>query len=239
MANVFPKWTNWLPLEIVVFVVIAGATVTGAIWYYFTPKYTRVGYMPTQPVPYSHAIHVDQLGMDCRYCHSYVDNSSHANVPTTQTCMNCHSYIQKENPKLQPVRDSWETGKPIQWVKIHMAPDYVYFNHSVHVNRGISCVSCHGQVDQMEVVWHDKPHSMGFCLECHRSPEKNLRPVEQVYNLKWDATKDGAEVAAKLKAAHPDLVFKDIKHPTQEEIGKGLKAAWNIHAPESCAACHR
>lgn len=239
MANVFPKWTNWLPLEILLFVAVAGATVTGAVWYYFTPKYTRVGYMPTQPVSYSHAVHVDQLGMDCRYCHSFVDFSSHANVPTTQTCMACHSKVQTENPKLQPVRDSWATGKPIEWVKVHQAPDYVYFNHAVHVNRGVSCKSCHGDVHKMEVVWHDQPQSMAWCLDCHRSPEKNLRPLDQVTNLDWDPKKDGAETAKQLLAANPSLKFKDIEHPTQLEIGLALKEAWNVHPPENCAACHR
>ena len=109
--------------------------------------------------------------MDCRYCHSFVEVAAHSNVPTTQVCMNCHSQVQKDNPKLAPVRESWATGKPIEWVQIHKTPDYVYFNHSAHVNRGVSCVSCHGEVDKMAVVYHAEPHSMAWCLDCHRNPE--------------------------------------------------------------------
>src|SRR5690606_1897068 len=108
---------------------------------YSTPKYTRVGYAPVQPVPYSHALHVDQLGLDCRYCHSTVDESEHAAIPTAQTCMNCHSQVKKDSPLLAPVRASYETGMPVEWVRVHEMPDYVFFNHSVHVNRGISCVA--------------------------------------------------------------------------------------------------
>ena len=139
MANFFPKWANWLPFKLLVIAFVLGAVVTGGIWYYFTPKYTNVGYMPEQPAPFSHAIHAEQLGMDCRYCHSHVEVAAHSNVPDTQTCMACHSQIKATSPKLAAVRASWETGTPVEWVRIHKAPDYVYFNHAVHVNRGISC----------------------------------------------------------------------------------------------------
>lgn len=152
----------------------------------FHPKYTRVGYQPTQPAAFDHSLHVNQLGMDCRYCHTGVEKSSHSNVPGTQTCMNCHTQIKSQSSKLSAVRDSWKTGNPVPWVRIHKAPDYVYFNHAVHVNRGVSCVACHGHVNHMEVVYHAKPHSMGWCLECHRAPENHLRPLDQVTNLDWE-----------------------------------------------------
>jgi len=207
--------------------VCAGVTVgalTAGIWYYFTPKYTRVGYQPSQPVPFSHALHVGQLGMDCRYCHSNVEVSSHSNVPSTQTCMNCHAHVKAESPKLQVVRDSYEKGTPIPWVKIHQVPDYAYFNHAVHVARGVSCKSCHGEINQMEVVWHDQPQSMGWCLDCHRAPEQHLRPRDQVTNLDWKPIEsdDPAELAK-----------------AQLELGKQLKALHQIAPPENCAACHR
>ncbi len=217
MANIFPRWSNLLPIKLTICAMVLGAAITAGMWYYFTPKYTRVGYMPVQPVPFSHKIHVGQLGLDCRYCHSFVEVAAHSNVPNTQTCMNCHSQVQKDNPKLQAVRDSWNTGQPVNWVQIHKTPDYVYFNHSVHVNRGVSCYSCHGPVNEMEVVYHHEPLSMAWCLECHRHPENHLRPPEEVFNLLW-------------------------KPPTgtdQRTIGLELKKEWNVNPPLTCAGCHR
>lgn len=225
MANIFPRSSNLLPLKIVLCLLVLGGGVSMGMYYYFTPKYTRVGYEPTQPVPFSHKIHAGQLGMDCRYCHSFVETAAHSNVPTTQVCMNCHSQVQKDNPKLQMVRESWQTGKPIPWIQIHKTPDYVYFNHAAHVNRGVSCVMCHGNVDEMEVVRHDKSHSMSFCLDCHRHPENALRPVDEVTNLKWQATptEKGQSVAE-----------------AQRLLGLDLKQKWNINPPDkNCAGCHR
>ena len=176
MANFFPRTANALPIKIVFCLALLGGVVAMAVPYFFTPKYTRVGYTPTQPVAYDHSWHAGELGLDCRYCHSFVEVSGHANVPTNQTCMNCHGLIKIESPKLAPVREAMESGRPIEWVKVHSAPDYVYFDHSVHVNRGVSCVSCHGRVDQMELVRHEEPHSMGWCLDCHRNPREGAAP---------------------------------------------------------------
>ncbi len=217
MANFFPKWTLWLPLQFLVAAGVVGAGIAYGVTYYFTPKYTRVGYMPTQPVAFSHAIHVNQLGMDCRYCHTGVELSSHSNVPSTQTCMNCHTYVQAQSPKIAPIKASWTTGQPIPWIRIHKAPDYVYFNHAVHVNRGVSCYSCHGNVNQMEVVWHHEPQSMGWCLDCHRAPENHLRPLNEVYNLDWSAETPAA----------------------QREMGMQFVKEWNVNPPVNCAGCHR
>jgi hypothetical protein len=241
MANFFPRWTNWLPLKLLIILIVTATGVTAATWYYVTPKYSRVGYEPIQPVPFSHELHVNQLGMDCRYCHSFVDVAAHSNVPPTQTCMACHSQVQKDNPKLEPVRASWKTGEPINWVWIHRSPDYVFYNHAAHVNRGISCLSCHGAVNEMEVVRHDKPHSMAWCLDCHRAPENHLRPVEEVYNLNWNP-KDvkPSEFVAKFgqpKDARGDWSQKE--HLTQQEIGQTLKERWNIQPPLNCQGCHR
>lgn len=220
MANIFPKWTNALPLKVLVGAAVIVTAIAGGITYYFTPKYTRVGYMPTQPVPFSHAIHVNQVGLDCRYCHSQVERAAHSNIPTSQTCMNCHTQIQANSPKLAVVRESYTKGNPINWIRIHKAPDYVYFNHSAHVNRGVSCVSCHGKVNEMAVVWHDQPQSMSWCLDCHRAPENHLRPVEYVTNLNWKPTDLGPL-------------------ETQVGIGSQLKVAWNVNPPVTCNACHR
>jgi hypothetical protein len=217
MANIFPRGSNYLPFKIVICSLVLVPAISMGFWYYFTPKYTRVGYQPAQPVPFPHDVHVGQLGMDCRYCHSFVEVAAHSNVPNTQTCMNCHSQVQKDNPKLLPVRQSWASGQPVEWVQIHKTPDYAYFNHSVHVNRGISCFSCHGQVNRMEVVHQVEPHSMSWCLSCHRAPEEHLRPPGQVFNLDW----------------------KPPAGQNQEDIGIALKKAWDVNPPENCAGCHR
>ena len=145
MPAIFPKWTNQLPALVIVGGMLLGTSVLGGVWYYFSPKYTRVGYQPIQPVAFPHSVHADQLGIDCRYCHSAVEKSWYSNIPTATTCMNCHNQVLKDDPRLALVRESAATGKPIPWVQVHKVPDYVYFNHSVHVNRGVSCVHCHGQ----------------------------------------------------------------------------------------------
>jgi hypothetical protein len=217
MANVFPKWVNTVPIKVIVAIILIKTAVVLGVTYYTTPKYTRVGYEPTQPVAFSHALHSGQLDIDCRYCHTFVDRAAHSNVPTTQVCMTCHSMVRKDDPILAPIRDSYESGEPIPWVRIHKTPDYVYFNHSVHVNRGISCMECHGSVQEMDVVQHSKSLSMGFCLECHRNPEEYIRPPEEVYNLDWE-------------------------RPDTEEFNKeavGFVHDWKVNPPQSCSGCHR
>ena len=225
MANIFPTGTNQTVMKAGAALAIIGGLATLAVWYYFTPKYSRVGYEPVQPVHFQHDIHVGQLGLDCRYCHSYVEVSGHSNVPATQTCINCHRDVQKNNPKLQPVRDSWKTGVPIAWVKIHNVPDYAYFNHSAHVNRGVSCVSCHGRVDRMDVVYQAESQSMGWCLQCHRDPGGAVRPI----------------AAAKPGELSPvfNLDWKAPAGTTQAELGRKLVKDWKINPPKDCAGCHR
>lgn len=222
MSANFPKWTNRLPLLIIVGLILVGTAVTAGVWYYFTPKYTRVGYQPVQPVAFSHAIHVDQLGLDCRYCHSAVEKSWFSNIPTASTCMNCHKQVLQGDPKLALVRDSAATGAPIPWVQIHRTPDYVYFNHSVHVRRGISCVSCHGQINTMTEVYHAKPLSMAFCLECHRNPAASIRPVDKVTDLNWKWSDDPLQNAEMQKAMGQEFVHD-----------------WNVESLQNCSACHR
>ncbi len=225
MANIFPKATNLIVLKAGFALSIVGMLVALAVWYYFTPKYSRVGYEPVQPVYFQHDLHVGQLGLDCRYCHSYVEVSGHSNYPTTQTCMNCHTQIQKDNPKLKPIRDSWASGQPVEWVKIHNVPDYAYFNHSAHVSRGVSCVSCHGKVNEMNVVYQKEPQSMAWCLNCHRNPAEYVRPLaadkpgatSPIYNLDWTPPKG----------------------TSQGDLGAKLVHDWKIKPPTDCGACHR
>jgi hypothetical protein len=224
MANIFPRGSNILPIKILICLLVLGPAVTAGMWYYFTPKYTRVGYQPAQPVPFSHKIHAGQLGLDCRYCHSFAETAAHSNVPTAQVCMNCHSQVQKDNPKLEPVRQAFATGQPVHWVQIHKTPDHAFFNHSVHVNRGISCVSCHGRVDQMDEVYHAESHAMKFCLDCHRAPEAHLRPLDKVTDLGWQAAPKGKESAAQA----------------QLDLGNALKSQRGVNPPvNNCAGCHR
>lgn len=196
---------------------LAGGSVIAGAWYYLTPKYSRVGYQPIQPVAFSHATHAGQLGMDCRYCHNAVEKSWYSNVPGAGTCMNCHNQVLKDDPRLSLVRDSAQSGKPIPWVQIHRVPDFVYFNHSVHVNRGISCVECHGQVNRMDEVRHAQPLSMTFCLDCHRHPEMKLRPLDKITELDW-----------KFESA-----------TKQREFGQKAMQQWKVESLQTCSACHR
>ena len=217
MSKLFPKSVNKLPLQIIVYLFVLSGLVTAGATYYMTPKYTRVGYAPIQPVPYSHALHAGQLGIDCRYCHSNVEKSGYANLPTAQTCMNCHSLIKTTSPLLAVVRKSYETNQPVPWVQIHQVPDFVYFNHSIHINRGVSCIECHGAINQMDVVGEAKSLSMGFCLDCHRDPAAHLRPLDQVTNLDW-------------KPASPSA---------QRAMGAQFVHDWKVAPPQSCSGCHR
>ena len=193
------------------------SAVTAGSWYYFTNKYSDVGYMPVQPVAYSHAIHAGQLGIDCRYCHNAVEKSWYANIPASSVCMNCHSQVLKDDPKLALVRESYATGQPIPWIQIHKLPDYVYFNHSVHVNRGVGCVECHGPINQMDEVYQSKPLSMSFCLECHRDPIAKIRPLDKITDLDWK----------------PDSPEK------QRADGTKFVHDWRVESLQNCSACHR
>jgi hypothetical protein len=217
MSKLFPKSANKLPLQIIIYLFVLNGIISAAVNYYMTPKYTRVGYTPVQPVPFSHAKHVGEVGLDCRYCHSNVDKSYHSNIPTSQTCMNCHNQIKPTSPLLAPIRESYETGKAVPWVWIHQTPDYAYFNHSIHVNRGISCVECHGKVNEMDTVTHMQPFSMGFCIECHRDPAARLRDPKDIFNLDSKTLADQGRAADAAKFVHD----------------------WKVKPPQSCSGCHR
>ena len=222
MVDVLPPRTNPLLRQLLAAGLLLATSVTAGVWYYFTPRYTQVGYQPRQPVPFSHATHTGQLGVDCRYCHNTVDKSWFSSIPAASTCMNCHNQVLKDDPRLAPVRDSAATGQPIPWVQVHIVPDYVYFNHSVHVARGISCVECHGRVDQMDEVRHAKSFSMSFCLDCHRRPAVFLHPVDKVTDLGWQWSTN-ANVAALM----------------QKTNGVRFVHDWRVESLENCSACHR
>ena len=152
-----------------------------------SPWVTRQGQRPDQPVPFSHKHHVQGLGVQCQYCHVTVEKSSYAGIPPTKTCMNCHAQIWTNAQLLEPVRQSWATGKSLPWIKVHDLPDYVYFSHEIHVHKGIGCASCHGRVDQMPLMYAQNTLQMEWCLDCHRNPAKNLRPTSEIYNMAWEA----------------------------------------------------
>ncbi len=186
MAQVFDRSSNALArasLVLTGLIVIALGVALNSLQR--SPWVTRQGQRPDQPVPFSHKHHVEGLGLQCQYCHTSVEKSSYAGIPPTKTCMNCHSQIWTNAQLLEPVRHSWATGESIQWIKVHDLPDYVYFNHEIHVNKGIGCSSCHGRVDQMPLMYAQNTLQMEWCLNCHRNPGVNLRPTSEIYNMAW------------------------------------------------------
>ena len=214
MAQIFPKKANSLP-TLTLFGAMGGGVLSILfVWYFFSPEFTDVGYAPEQPVPHSHVLHAGELAIDCQYCHTNVEISDHANVPPTQTCMNCHSVVQTDSEKLAPVRESWATGEPVEWVNVHQLPDYARFSHAVHVKNGVGCETCHGRVDQMEIVKLAEPLSMGWCIECHRQPELYLRPNEEITTMGYTQTSD--------------FVRQNLQRIKNE----------NIQPPTNCSACH-
>jgi hypothetical protein len=213
----FPKWVDDLRPLIAALALGAPVVLVALVWYGGSPKTTDVGYAPVQPVPYSHALHAGELGIDCRYCHTNVEISAHAAIPATETCMNCHTNIRGASAKLVPVRDSYASGMPVPWVRVHDLPDYVYFNHSAHVRRGVGCVECHDRIDKMEVVYQAKPLSMGWCLDCHRNPDAHLRPPELVTQMDW----------------HPPA------GKTAEDVGRDVRQKLGLKPSEDCSTCHR
>ena len=214
---VFPRWANYLLPLIVVAGVGGGAITPAIVGLGFSAETLNVGYAPEQPVPYSHKLHAGLLGFDCRYCHHTVEDSPHASIPATETCINCHAAnrVHGESPKLKVVRDSFATGDPIPWVKVHLLPDYVYFDHSIHVAKGVSCFTCHGQVDEMPLMYQAKSLQMEWCLDCHRQPEPHLRPQEFITKLDWEPDENPHELGARIR----------------EEL--------NINPSTNCSTCHR
>ena len=208
--QIFPRSLNLLPLVAAVALAVGGGVVTFIVAYYFSFWNVQVGYAPTQPVPFSHRLHAGQLGMDCRYCHANVERSGEAMIPPTQTCMGCHAVVRPESAALEPVRESWQSGEPIEWVRVHNLPDHAYFDHSIHLSIGVGCATCHGRIDQMEVVTNQTPLSMSWCLDCHRDPEPNLRPVSEITNMAWERRE-----------------------------GEEIEYARYVLPPETCSGCHR
>lgn len=180
-----------------------------------SPYVTGAGVIREQPVPFSHKHHVGDIGLDCRYCHAGVEDSAVAGIPPTQTCMNCHSQLFVDSPMLAPVRDSFRTGEPLRWTRVHDLPDFAYFDHSIHVHKGIGCTTCHGPVNNMPLMWRQNTLLMEWCLECHREPGKNVRPRDKVFDVNWKA--------------------EDLSEDERRQLVK----QYHVQSKVNCSVCHR
>jgi len=219
MSQVFPKSAN-AAVRTSLFAVLALVLFLG--WLVFTLMrsswVTKQNEFVTQPIQFSHAHHVGGVGLDCRYCHTSVEKSSFAGIPPTKTCINCHSQIWATAPILEPVRASFRNDTPLNWVRVNDLPDFVYFNHQIHVKQGVGCATCHGPVDKMALMYQATSLQMEWCLDCHRAPEKYLRPRSEVFNMAYQAPANQLEVGLALK--------KEYRVPGIEHM-------------TSCSVCHR
>ena len=216
MAQIFHPSTNTIS-RVTIFggALLVIALVAALVTINESPYITEVGVARSQPVPFSHKHHISDDGIDCRYCHTSVEESSFAGIPPTKTCMNCHTQIWSESPVLEPVRESFRTDKAIQWTRVHNLPGFVYFDHSIHVHKGVGCSTCHGRVDQMPLMWRENTLYMDWCLECHRAPERYVRPRDQVFNMAYQSPQD------------------------QIALGTKLIREYQIRKLTSCSTCHR
>ena len=216
MPQIFHRSTNTIARFTIFGALFAVAFVGWAIAQINRSSYvTQERVVRAQPVPFSHAHHVGGIGIDCRYCHTSVETSSSAGIPPTATCMNCHSQIWNEAPILEPVRESWQSGESLRWTRVHDLPDFVYFDHSIHVAKGVGCETCHGRVDKMPLLWAESPLTMEWCLSCHRQPEKFVRPKSEVFRMGYEPMK------------------------SQSELGAELVREYAIESKTSCSTCHR
>jgi hypothetical protein len=216
MAQIFHRSTNTISrvsvfggIGIIVVLVATLAAINRSSYV------TEVGVARSQPVQFSHKHHVSDDGIDCRYCHTSVEESSFAGIPPTKTCMNCHTQIWYDSPMLEPVRESFRSGRSLQWTRVHNLPGFVYFDHSIHVKKGVGCSTCHGRVDEMPLMWRENSLYMEWCLECHRAPESFVRPRDKVFSMDWQ--------------------------PPPDQLAQGLKLIkeYNIKKLTSCSTCHR
>lgn len=199
MAQIFHPSMNTIS-KVTIFGAVFFLAGLGALWGLFirSPYITQASEIKPQPVPFSHKHHVSGLGIDCRYCHTAVEKSASAGIPPTKTCMTCHSQIWTNADLLEPVRESFRTDKPIPWIRVHDLPEFAYFNHSIHVAKGVGCSTCHGRVQDMALTWQHSDLTMEWCLDCHRQPEKYVRPKDRVFDMNWTPPANQLEEGAKL-----------------------------------------
>jgi hypothetical protein len=232
MSQIFHRSTNTLSRATIfgaVFVLAALSWVAMEIQR--SPYVTYAGVRKTQPVPFSHQHHVTGLGIDCRYCHTSVETSSFAGIPPTKTCMNCHSQIWTNANLLEPVRASYRSGESLQWTRVNQLPDFVYFNHSIHINKGVGCNTCHGPVDLMPLMYQQESLQMEWCLDCHRNRNNHLRPRDQVFNMRYQPPTGSTPVVVDGKS-----------YTDQAELGAALEKKYNVRSVKditNCSTCHR
>ncbi len=216
MAQLFPRSANALARSSIIVALLVAAGAGGALWILaHSGVVTRQHLVLEQPVPFSHDHHVGQIGIDCRYCHTAVEKSSSAGIPPTATCMNCHNQLWTNAQLLEPIRASYKSNQPIKWSRVYDLPEFVYFNHSIHVAKGVACVTCHGPVNRMPLMYQFPPLTMQWCLSCHKDPVKNIRPREEVTNVNWT----------------PPAGFE------KEQLR--LASLYNVQSKTSCSTCHR
>ena len=219
MSQIFHRSTNTLSrLSIFGGLIVFGLTLWIVAGVNRSGYVTQAGIAREQPIQFSHAHHAGGMGIDCRYCHTSVEDSAFANVPPTKTCMNCHSQIWSDSPMLEPVRSSFRSGEALRWTRVHDLPDFVYFNHSIHVRQGVGCATCHGPVDQMPLMYQYASLQMEWCLECHREPARFIRPRDQVFNMEWEPPAEDPGLGARLVKEYG---IARVEHLT------------------SCSICHR
>ncbi|HLH09978.1 MAG TPA: cytochrome c3 family protein [Terriglobales bacterium] len=232
MPQIFHRSTNSLSrITIILAVVLASGLLFAFAELQRSPYYSWRGVTRVQPVPFSHQHHVSGLGIDCRYCHTSVETSSFAGIPPTKTCMNCHAQIWTNAPMLEPVRESFRSGRSLVWTRVNAVPDYVYFDHSIHINKGVGCKDCHGQVDRMPLMYAANTLQMEFCLNCHREPEKFLRPKSEVFNMNYEQP-----------TTEKPLTMDGQTFTDQLALGNYLKNKYHLRTPydiTSCSTCHR
>lgn len=216
MAQVFHPSADWV-LRLAVIGLVLGAAAGLVVWHGSLASQPRVGAPVEQPVPFSHKHHVKEVGLDCRYCHSAVESSSFAGIPATTTCMTCHSQLFRTARMLAPVRRSLARDEPLMWIRVNRLPDFVFFDHRIHVHKGVGCRSCHGRVDEMQLTYRAEPLTMRWCLACHREPERYLRPREHIFDMDWQPQQD------------------------QLSLGRELVARYNVTSDRltDCSVCHR
>jgi len=237
MPNVFHPAMNTISR-----VSIFGAVffLAGAVWLAWilvrTPYVTEAGVIREQPVPFSHQHHVSDIGIDCRYCHTSVEESAYAGIPSTSVCMNCHSYLFKDQPVLEPVRESYRSRKPLRWRRVHDLGDFAYFHHSIHVHKGIACVTCHGQVDEMPLMYRKHSLQMEWCLQCHWNPQQHVRPREFVFRTEsLEELSETDDFREYLVENFPEL---DPAAPDLGALQRKLAEAYGIQSQTNCSNCH-
>lgn len=219
MPPIFPPRSNTIARLSILAALLLLAVITAVlVWWVHSSTFNKVGVAVSQPVPFPHSFHVGVVGLNCRYCHASVDKSGFADLPPTETCMSCHSIVKTDSPLLAPIRDSYKTGQPVQWNRVNNVADYVFFNHEIHVNKGVGCETCHGRVDQMSTDVKANTFYMAWCLDCHRNPANYLRPKENVYDMGYKPAED------------------------QKTLGARLVKEYNVMPPSqlmNCSICHR